>query len=396
MTTSHRPQSLGLLHHFDQLLRLPSISSTNPSIDMSNQPVVDYLAEQLSDRGFQCELMPCGQSANGEGADIAKPDGNGNKVNLLATLGTGPGGLVLAGHTDTVPMNPELWSVDPLRMTERDGKLYGLGSTDMKGFFALILQAIDELDVTALKQPLIVLATADEETSMSGARELAKAGRPKARYAVIGEPTGMRPIHAHKGVMMETIRLEGRSGHSSDPSLGINAMEAMHDVIGELLVVRREFQDRYRNPAFTINHPTMNLGCIHGGDNPNRICGRCELMPGMDIDETRLIIGNRLRPVADRWGVQFDLSPLFPGVPAFEGPADGALALMAEQLTGHRAESVAFGTEAPFLQQLGMETIVLGPGDIDQAHQPDEYLALDRVRPCVDVLKELIGKYCLQ
>ena len=356
MTTSHRPQSLGLLHHFDQLLRLPSISSTNPSIDMSNQPVVDYLAEQLSDRGFQCELMPCGQSANGEGADIAKPDGNGNKVNLLATLGTGPGGLVLAGHTDTVPMNPELWSVDPLRMTERDGKLYGLGSTDMKGFFALILQAIDELDVTALKQPLIVLATADEETSMSGARELAKAGRPKARYAVIGEPTGMRPIHAHKGVMMETIRLEGRSGHSSDPSLGINAMEAMHDVIGELLVVRREFQDRYRNPAFTINHPTMNLGCIHGGDNPNRICGRCELefdirlMPGMDIDETRLIIGNRLRPVADRWGVQFDLSPLFPGVPAFEGPADGALALMAEQLTGHRAESVAFGTEAPFLQ----------------------------------------------
>ena len=207
MTTPHRPQSLGLLHHFDQLLRLPSISSTNPSIDMSNQPVVDYLAEQLSARGFQCELMPCGQSANGNDSDIAKPDGNGNKVNLLATLGTGPGGLVLAGHTDTVPMNPELWSVDPLRMTERDGKLYGLGSTDMKGFFALIMQAIDELNVTVLKQPLIVLATADEETSMSGARELAKAGRPKARYAVIGEPTGMRPIHAHKGVMLSLIHI---------------------------------------------------------------------------------------------------------------------------------------------------------------------------------------------
>jgi acetylornithine deacetylase len=404
MTTSHRPKASGrsshsgLLHHFDQLLRIPSISSTNPSVDMSNQPVVDYLAEQLGDRGFQCELMPCG---GGDNETSEGQDKGSSKANLLATLGSGPGGLVLAGHTDTVPMNPELWSVDPLRMTERDGRLYGLGSTDMKGFFALIMQAIDELEITELKQPLIVLATADEETSMSGARELAKAGRPKARYAVIGEPTGMRPIHAHKGVMMETIRLEGRSGHSSDPSLGINAMEAMHDVIGELLVMRREFEDRYRNPAFSINHPTMNLGCIHGGDNPNRICGRCELefdirlMPGMDIEETRRIIGNRLRPVADRWKVQFDLSPLFPGVPAFEGPADGPLALLAEKLTGHRAESVAFGTEAPFLQQLGMETIVLGPGDIDQAHQPDEYLALDRVRPCVDLLKELIGKYCL-
>ncbi|ALO44846.1 acetylornithine deacetylase [Pseudohongiella spirulinae] len=378
-----------LLQHFDALLRLPSISSTNNTLDMSNMPVINYLAEQFEALGFQCEIMPC-DSASGQA-----------KANLIATLGSGPGGLVLAGHTDTVPMDPELWSVDPLQMTEKDGRLYGLGSTDMKGFFALILEAVQNYVDQPLQQPLIVLATSDEETSMFGARKIAEAGRPKARYAIIGEPTGMKPIHAHKGVMMESIRLQGRSGHSSDPSLGINAMEAMHDVISELLKFRSELQDKYRNPLFAIDKPTMNLGCIHGGDNPNRICGRCELefdirlMPGMQIDEMRSLIRQRISPLAQQWGVGFDLTPLFPGAPAFLCPAESDLVKTAERLTGHSAGTVAFGTEAPWLQQIGMETIVLGPGDIDQAHQPDEYLSLDRVQPCVDLLRRFIDHYCI-
>lgn len=378
-----------LLQHFDALLRLPSISSTNNALDMSNMPVINYLAEQFEALGFQCEIMPCDSSSG-------QP-----KANLIATLGRGPGGLVLAGHTDTVPMDPELWSVDPLQMTEKDGRLYGLGSTDMKGFFALILEAVQIYVNQPLQQPLIVLATSDEETSMFGARKIAEAGRPKARYAIIGEPTGMKPIHAHKGVMMESIRLQGRSGHSSDPSLGINAMEAMHDVIGELLEFRSELQARYRNPLFAIDKPTMNLGCIHGGDNPNRICGRCELefdirlMPGMQIDEMRSMIRQRITPLARQWGVGFELTPLFPGAPAFLCPAESDLVKTAEKLTGHSAGTVAFGTEAPWLQQIGMETIVLGPGDIDQAHQPDEYLSLDRVQPCVDLLRRFIDHYCI-
>lgn len=378
-----------LLQHFDALLRLPSISSTNNALDMSNMPVINYLAEQFEALGFQCEIMPCDSSSG-------QP-----KANLIATLGSGPGGIVLAGHTDTVPMDPELWSVDPLQMTEKDGRLYGLGSTDMKGFFALILEAVQIYVNQPLQQPLIVLATSDEETSMFGARKIAEAGRPKARYAIIGEPTGMKPIHAHKGVMMESIRLQGRSGHSSDPSLGINAMEAMHDVIGELLEFRSELQARYRNPLFAIDKPTMNLGCIHGGDNPNRICGRCELefdirlMPGMQIDEMRSMIRQRITPLARQWGVGFELTPLFPGAPAFLCPAESDLVKTAEKLTGHSAGTVAFGTEAPWLQQIGMETIVLGPGDIDQAHQPDEYLSLDRVQPCVDLLRRFIDHYCI-
>ena len=299
-------------------------------------------------------------------------------------------------------MDSELWSVDPLKMTEKDGRLYGLGSTDMKGFFALILEAVQDFLDQPLQQPLIILATSDEETSMFGARKIAELGRPRARYAIIGEPTGMRPIHAHKGVMMESIRLQGRSGHSSDPSLGINAMEAMHDVISDLLAFRAELQARYRNPLFAIDKPTMNLGCIHGGDNPNRICGHCELefdirlMPGMEVEDMRSMIAERLQPLARRWQVGFEFTPLFPGAPAFLCPAESDLVKTAERLTGHSAGTVAFGTEAPWLQKIGMETIVLGPGDIDQAHQPDEYLALDRVQPCVDLLRRFISHYCVR
>jgi acetylornithine deacetylase len=388
--TIKSPHTRPLLAHFSSLMSLPSISSTNASLDMSNMPVINYLAEQFTALGFQCEIMPC-ESSSGEA-----------KANLIATLGSGPGGLVLAGHTDTVPMDPELWSVDPLKMTEQDNRLYGLGSTDMKGFFALILEAVRDIADKPLQQPLIVLATSDEETSMFGARKIAELGRPKARYAIIGEPTGMKPIHAHKGVMMESIRLQGRSGHSSDPSLGINAMEAMHEVIGDLLKFRAELQEKYHNPLFAIDKPTMNLGCIHGGDNPNRICGHCELefdirlMPGMEVENMRELIRKRLQPLAQRWQVGFELTPLFPGAPAFHCPAESDLVKTAERLTGHTAGTVAFGTEAPWLQQIGIDTIVLGPGDIDQAHQPDEYLSLDRVKPCVDLLQQFITHYCLE
>jgi len=378
-----------LLSHFDSLMRLPSISSSNIAIDMSNEGVINYLAEQFEALGFNCETVPC------------TSDSGKTKLNLIATLGTGPGGLVLAGHTDTVPMDDHLWQVPPLQMTEKDNRLYGLGSSDMKSFFALILEAVAELPGQKLQQPLIVLATADEETSMHGARRLAELGRPKARYAVIGEPTSMKPVRAHKGIMMESIRLLGQSGHSSDHSLGRNAMEAMHDVIAELLAFRRDLQEKYHDPMFDIALPTLNLGCIHGGDSANRICGHCELefdlrcLPGMELDELREAIRQRVMPIAERHRVQFELVSLFPGISAYACPADSDLIKTAEKLTGHQAITVGFGTEAPMLQSMGMDTIVLGPGDIAQAHQPDEYLALDRVQPCVDLLKRLIRHYCI-
>jgi acetylornithine deacetylase len=308
---------------------------------------------------------------------------------------------VLAGHTDTVPLDEALWSVNPFRLTEKDGRLYGLGSTDMKSFFPLIMEALKSFEGVTFRQPLIVLATADEETSMQGARTLAELGRPKARCAVIGEPTGMRPIHAHKGIMMESIDLLGRSGHSSNPDLGRNALDAMHEVISELILFRQSLQQRYHSPLFSIPRPTLNLGCIHGGDNPNRICGQCRLefdlrlLPGMEIAAMREEILQRVLPIAERHDVKATIKPLFAGLPAFYTDPANELVKTAERLTGNSAASVAFGTEAPLLQRLGMDTIILGPGDIDQAHQPDEYLALDRLQPCIDTLRGLIRHYCL-
>jgi acetylornithine deacetylase len=271
----------------------------------------------------------------------------------------------------------------------------------MKGFFALAIAAAARCHQQPFKQPLIILATADEETSMSGARALVAAGRPLARAAVIGEPTGLKPIRMHKGMMMEAVRIEGRSGHSSDPSLGANALDAMHGVLSELIQFRQELASKYQNTDFRVSVPTLNLGCIHGGDNPNRICGRCELefdlrpLPGMSLEGLREAVHQRLDPLAEQFGVQLETFSLFPGIPPFATPADSELTLTLERLTGHRAEAVAFGTEAPFLQQLGMDTLILGPGSINQAHQPDEYLDQAQIQPCVDLLEKLIIHYCL-
>lgn len=377
-----------LLDMIRGLIAVPSVSSVTPSYDQGNLKVIELLASWLDDLGFATEI----QSIPGY------PD----KANLIATLGQGPGGLVLAGHTDTVPYDEGLWKHDPFGGEVADGRIYGLGTSDMKSFLALSLEAARGFSPQEFNQPLIILATADEESSMCGAQALVDAGRPRGRYAVIGEPTALKPVRMHKGILMEAIRLEGRSGHSSNPDLGINALEGMHVAIGELLKWRAELQERYRDPLFEVPVPTLNLGHIHGGDNPNRICGHCELhidlrpLPGMRLDELRDALYRRLARVLEQSRLKLSTIPLFEGIEAMETSAGSAIVKTAEELTGHTAGAVAFGTEAPYLKKLGMDTLIFGPGDIAQAHQPDEYLALATLEPTVDVLRQLIRRFCIQ
>ena len=369
------------------LIERPSISSVSPDYDSGNLAVIEYLAQWLEALGFDIEIMPL--------------PGHTDKANLIATLGRGPGGLILAGHTDTVPFDEGRWQHDPFRLVEADQRLYGLGTSDMKGFFALVIEAVRDLRARDLKEPLVILATADEESSMEGARLLVDQGRPRARRAIIGEPTGLRPVHAHKGIMMEAIRLTGRAGHSSDPSLGISALEGMQTAMTAILDWRRELQTRHRDPAFAVPVPTLNLGHIHGGDNPNRICGSCELhidlrpLPGMQPDALREELRHRLELALADTGLGIELESLFPGIPAMHTDRQAEIVRTAERLTGHSADTVAFGTEAPYLAALGIEPLVLGPGDIAQAHQPDEYLALDRLQPTVTLLRRLIDRFCI-
>ena len=372
-----------LLHMLQQLINCNSISSVNPGIDQGNRAVIDLLANWLDELGFEIEIMP-----------LADP----RKANLIATFGRGPGGLVLSGHTDTVPCDEALWQQSPFELKERDNRFYGLGICDMKSFFALAIEAAKPFLDRPFKQPLIILATADEESSMAGARALADAGKPKARYALIGEPTGLQPIATHKGILIEKLKIQGKSGHSSNPALGNNAMHTMHDALSALRALQAELKTRYANPLFAVDYPTLNLGCIHGGDNPNRICGYAELgfeirpLPGMNIDELHQTIEQRLLGLGEKEGTELSLEHF--GVPPFAADEQSELLAYCEKLTGYSRGAVAFATEAPYLQQLGMDVLVLGPGNIDQAHQPDEYLATDRIAPMLGYLSQLIGKYC--
>ncbi|MBK8481040.1 MAG: acetylornithine deacetylase [Proteobacteria bacterium] len=382
---------LDLLQSIRALVAKPSISSPDPALDLGNRAVIDCLAEWLSDAGWQVAVQVLGTHPA--------------KANLIATLGRGQGGLLLAGHTDTVTVDGARWQHDPFAGEVVGDRIYGLGTADMKAFFALALEAARGLDPARLKQPLLLLATADEETSMAGARALLGTDYLRcARYAVIGEPTGLKPVRLHKGVLIERITIEGQAGHSSDPSFGASALEGIHGVMGELLAWRGELQRQHRDQRFSVPVPTLNLGCLHGGSSPNRICASCELQvdlrttPAMDLAALRQTMQERIArataAVDPRLRVRCE--PISTGVPAFEASLGSALIEAVERLTGSSAAAASFATEAPFLQQLGLEPCVIGPGRTEVAHQPDEHLELASFEPTIALLRGLIDRFCLQ
>ncbi|RME33492.1 MAG: acetylornithine deacetylase [Gammaproteobacteria bacterium] len=367
------------------LVAAPSVSSTDPALDQPNRPVIDLLAGWAESVGARVEIEPVDEARG--------------KYNLLATLGEGESGLLLGGHVDTVPCDPDRWHSDPWRLREEGGRYYGLGATDMKGFFPLVLELMARVDAASLRRPLVLLATADEESTMAGARLLDGVRLP-ASHAVIGEPTDLAPVFMHKGIMMESLRLTGRSGHSSNPALGVNAIEGMHEVIGALLHWREQLAGKWSDERFEVPVPTLNLGVIHGGDNPNRICGECELqfdlrlLPGMDLAELERDLARLAADAVAGTGLKMELQPLFEGVPAHRADPDGELLQALVELSGRPAKSVAFGTEAPFLAGMGLEAVVFGPGSIDQAHQPDEYLEISRTEECRTVLAGVVERFC--
>ena len=373
------------------LIGTPSVSSTNQSLDQSNLPVIHLLADWLENIGFDVTVDPL--------------QGQPGKANLIATIGPkhkGADGLVLSGHTDTVPYDDNHWQQNPFKLTEKDNNFYGLGSTDMKSFFALAIDVAKQFKASDFKRPLTILATADEESAMSGAQALSKQQLQHAKYAIIGEPTSLTPIRMHKGVMMESLTVTGIAGHSSNPSLGASATEGMHKILNELLGWRDELQRKHQNPAFDIPFPTMNIGSIHGGDNPNRICSHCETqidirpLPSMNLDTLRADLETRLsRVLPEQSKLQLTYKPVFCGVPAFETPAEARLTRMVESISGKTAESVAFGTEAPYLNSLGLDTIVIGPGNINQAHQANEYIPSNQITPYCNILQKLVQNICI-
>ena len=371
-----------------QLIATPSVSSPDDRFDQSNRGVIDLVAEWAAELGF--------------GVRIEALPGDSGKANLIATLGEGEDGLVLSGHTDTVPYNAERWTDDPFVLTERDGKLHGLGTADMKGFFAAALHAIARFEPGQLRQPITLLGTADEESTMDGARALAKSGERFGRYAIIGEPTGLRPIRKHKGVFYVQVTVGGKAGHASNPALGVNAIDGLRLVLAALQSWREEVGQRYRDDDFEVPTPTLSFGRIAGGDSPNRICAECKLdvdirlLPGMErpavVAELRDVVANALGSGA--W--TFDVRAVGGYADAFTGPSDAEFSGAVETLCGCSAKTALFGTEAPFLAELGLQTLVLGAGDIAVAHQPDEYVTMAAIERATDVYANLIQRFCIE
>ncbi|WNJ96394.1 acetylornithine deacetylase [Vibrio ruber] len=368
---------------YQDLISTSSISSTDPSWDEGNEAVIAKLSDWLSTLGFSVQI------------DTVAP----HKHNLIAKKGDGEGGLLLSGHSDTVPFDEGQWNFNPHALTESNQRFYGLGTADMKGFFAFIIEAVQKIDWQKQTKPLYILATCDEETTMMGARHFTESAPFKPDYCIIGEPTSLVPVYAHKGHVANAIRVTGKSGHSSNPALGVNAIEIMHEILFTLMQVRERLIKTYHHPGFDVPTPTLNLGHIHGGDSANRICGCCELhydvrpLPGMSLEGLDHLLRESLMELEAKWPGRIEMQPLHDSVPGYECQKDHPFVEQIHQLSGREAETVNYCTEAPYLQQL-CPTLVMGPGSIDQAHQPDEFLAFEYIDPTIDLLTKSIYKYC--
>jgi acetylornithine deacetylase len=342
----------------------------------------------------------------GIAADLVHNDER-TKAGLLATIGPlVPGGVVLSGHTDVVPVEGQTWQTDPFRLSERDGRLYGRGTCDMKGFIAVVLAMVPEFLQCGLKVPLHLALSYDEEIGCLGAppliqRMLATLPRPSA--AIIGEPSEMNVIHAHKGIAAFLTTATGKPAHSSQPALGANAIFAA----GRLLAVLERLADEERaNPppgaeVFDPAYVTFNAGVIQGGQAVNIIAQQCRLdwecrpmpgRPGAEIlarfeDLCAREILPMLRsthPGADIHTKQKANVP--PLVPMPGSPAEQ----IAFGITGrNRCHTVAYTAEAGLFQSAGIPSVICGPGSIAQAHQPDEFVAIDQIEACEAMLRAL-------
>jgi acetylornithine deacetylase len=328
------------------------------------------------------------------------------KANLFATLGEGkPAGLVLSGHTDTVPWDGQAWSHDPLAATVAHGKLFGRGSADMKSFIAIALAHAPAFLDSRAPFAIHFAFSYDEEVGCFGVRELIAdmrgAGiRPLA--CIVGEPTGMVPAIAHKGVYRYRCCVRGKEAHSSLTPTSVNAIEAAARVIGRLRDMAEGFErEEPRYEGFDVPYSTASVGQFHGGIADNVVPRDAEFryefrdLPTADarVMQEQLVgyarsLEPAMRRVAPEAGFSFDT---ICEVPSFLGSADDSVTRLAQRLAGEdRTTLVAFGTEAGLFKNAGIPTVVCGPGHIAQAHQPDEYVALDQLARCEHFMRQLV------
>jgi acetylornithine deacetylase len=338
-------------------------------------------------------------------------DDGRRKANLFATLGPrGEPGIVLSGHTDVVPTEGQAWDTDPFELVEKEGRLYGRGTCDMKGFLACVLAIVPEIARRGLKAPLHLAFTYDEEVGCIGVgrliSDLQRAGiRP--RSCIVGEPTEMRPVIAHKGKKGYRCTVRGLAGHSAYAPHGVNAVEYAAEAIAFLKQMARRHRDRGPyDRGFDIAHTTVHTGVIRGGTALNVIPHECAFdfefrhLPGDDPDrllkELQDHIESRLQPEmrATHAAAGFTIEPLSE-IPMLDTGPEAEVVALAQELAGDRDfGKVSFATEGSQFQRAGIPTVVCGPGSIAQAHKPNEYVSLDQIRRCDAFLRRLADRVC--
>ena len=334
-------------------------------------------------------------------------DETGQKANLHAVIGPqAAGGIALSGHVDTVPVDGQNWSSDPFTLRPSDdGKLYARGAADMKGFVAACLAAVPDFQAMGLQRPLHLFISYDEEIGCQGAqrliRDLSESGLRPA-LCLVGEPSGMKPILAHKGKLNVVVRVRGKPGHSSEPGRGVNAVQAAAEAIAWVAAeARRLAAEGPFDAGFDPPHTTIHVGTVSGGTILNIIPERAEFtmewrnIPGDDpqaaLARMQAHIAETIEPamkaVDPACGFSYEIDLRMPGMAL---AADHELTALVRGLTGANATGkVSYGTEGGFYQEAGIPTIICGPGHIAQAHQPDEWIARAQLDACDDFIRRL-------
>lgn len=367
------------------LIAFPTVSSD------SNLDMIAYLANRLEDCGARVDVFN---------------DDSGQKANLFATLGpTGDGGLVLSGHTDVVPVTDQEWTSDPFEMTERDGRFYGRGTCDMKGFIAATLAMAPQFAEQTPNMPLHFAFTYDEETGCIGAGHLVQALQErgiKPAVAIIGEPTEMKIIEGHKGCYEYSTHFQGLPGHGSSPEKGVNAVEYAVRYVNRLLELRDMLRTMApQNSRFEPPWTTVNIGALNGGTVHNVIASKAqvdwEMRPVQTTDSEFVkqaldayckdMLLPAMRAVYPDASIETEIIGEVAGL--IPTDKNEAVRILSELTGANSADVVPFGTEAGIFQSLGMDVVVCGPGSIDQAHKADEFVSCAQLESCLTLLEKL-------
>jgi len=365
------------------------VAIPSPS-EIGNGPMIDYACSFLKPRGWKLLKM-------------RYRDSNGTeKCNLVALTprksGQAPGAeLALCGHTDTVGWDPK-WK-RATKLVERQGRLYGRGTCDMKGFIAAVFAAVADLDVARLDRRLAIVLTADEEVGCIGANRLAKAGAVKAKYAIIGEPTSLRPVRAGKGYGLAEIVVSGREAHSAYPRRGASAIVPAARLISRIEEMGFRIEET-RNEFFDPPFTTLNVGTIAGGTAKNIVPGECRFLlewrpvPNMRPEALVQVVREAAKQAQHAYQGRKITLMVRRQDAGFESPARSVLVKSLEEISEHSAESIAFNSEAPQFQAMGSEVVVWGPGDMRVAHRTEEYLERNEFERSIVLLKAVIARFC--